>query len=57
MTDKPQRASEYTYEHVELVRSTLLYVATRIESSKSESCKESWRIQVEQCESASVRQE
>jgi hypothetical protein len=30
MADKPTRASEYTSEQLELVRSTCLYVATRL---------------------------
>ena len=30
MADKPQRASEYTSEHVALVRATCLYVATKL---------------------------
>ncbi len=30
MPDKPRRASEYNNEHVELVRATCLYVATRL---------------------------
>jgi hypothetical protein len=30
MAEKPKRASEYTGEHVEVVRETCLYVATRL---------------------------